>query len=130
MRPLPATVARARGCGIASGVEIAWTMLAVAGFCAVAWRLARSAFGLLRHVADVFWTDELSWTRARTGDLTGMQEADQEARTARRARWKDTGVVLLWTGALALPALLPWTREAYVVANLVWLLPRKGLRRE
>lgn len=126
MRGGEVTVARRRGHGIASGVEIAWTMLAVAGFCAVAWRLARSGFGLLRDLAEMIWADELSWTRARTGDLTGMQEADAAARAARRARWRDAGVVLLWTVVLVLPALLPWTREAYAVGNAVWLLPRKG----
>ncbi len=105
-------------------MEIAWTMLAVVGFAGVAWRALRAGIRLLDSVAELLWANELARARARRGDLTGMDQADAEARDGRRSRGRAALAVALWLLLLTAPAATPWTRVLYAMVSPVWLMPR------
>ncbi len=111
-------------------MEAALIILAVLGFIAVLVRLVRAAFGALRHSVDTFLAREAVEARARRGDLTGMAEAQNWNRGARRARIRSFVIVALWLAGLIAPAFTPWARELYAAYSLLWLFarPRPALR--
>lgn len=104
-------------------------VLGIMGFLAVARRAARTAFRLLHGGADELLTRELSRTRARRGDLTGLQEAEAHRELARRRRRLALGALVLWGGLLLLPPLTPWPAVLYALYSLLWFVPHgKGAR--
>src|SRR5690606_329088 len=105
-------------------------ILAVLGFVAVLVLLVRAAFGVLRHGVDAFLAREAVEARARRGDLTGMAEAQDWNRGARRARLRCSVLAALWLAGLVAPAFTPWTREVYAAYAVLWLFapPRPALR--
>jgi len=111
-------------------MEAALIILAVLGFVAVLIRLVRAAFGALRHGVDAFIAREAVEARARRGDLTGMAEAQDWNRGARRARLRSLLIAALCLAGLIAPAFTPWTREVYAAYSLLWLFahPRPALR--
>jgi len=103
-------------------------MLAAVGFAGVAWRALRAGMRLLGSGAELLWANELARARARRGDLTGMDQADAEARDARRSRSHAALAVAFWLLLLTAPAATPWTRVLYAMLSLVWLMPRKWVQ--
>ena len=103
-------------------------LLAVAGGAAAAWHVIRAASRFLRGGATGIWTEEMGRTRARLGDLTGLQESQRETRTAvaETRRW---GLLALgWLLVLVAPSLTPWARPLYASYSAFWLGPlvRRG----
>lgn len=111
-------------------MEAGFVVLAVLGFIAVLVRLVRAAFGALRHGVDAYLAHEAVEVRARRGDLTGMAEAQNWKRGARRARIRSFVIAALWLAGLVAPAFTPWARELYAAYSLLWLFsrPRPALR--
>ncbi|HEX6941217.1 MAG TPA: hypothetical protein VF158_17605 [Longimicrobiales bacterium] len=110
-------------------MELPFHILAVLGVVAVAWRWLRCAVRVLGRGAEAYFAGQVARTRARRGDLTGMEEASEDAATARRARWRASLGLTLWTSLLALPAwLLPRPVPVYAAYAALWVLPwlRRG----
>lgn len=105
------------------------TALAVAGFAAIAMRLVRAVFRLLRRATEAFAARETAGTRARRGDLTGMEEARTRAASARRALLRSGAAALGWTLLLAVPAFTARARLAYASYLAVWAVLRLMERR-
>lgn len=99
------------------------TILAVAGVGAAVWHVVRSGFRILRHGATGLWAEELARTRARRGDVTGVQESrgrtEEIARVRRRVVMEGAG----WLVLLVVPALTPWARPIYAVYAVLWAMP-------
>lgn len=93
------------------------------GIAALIWRLAGTSFRLLRRGVDAYLASETADTRAQRGDLTGMQEAVQVKRLARRRRAAALTWLAVWVALLILPASLHWTGWIYAACALLWLLP-------
>ena len=109
-------------------METAVTILAVAGFIAVARRLLRSLLRALTRTADVVIAREHAATRAQRGDLTGLQEATNARSAAKRRRYVELGLLSVWAGLLLVPPLTPWPYLLYASYSLLWLLPRRKSR--
>jgi hypothetical protein len=105
-------------------MEAALAVLAAIGFFVVAWRLVKAVLRLARLGLDVYAAGELADTRARRGDLTGMEEAKRAAAARKRARWRMVAPAVVWLLLLVLPALTPWTRSLYASYTLFWVLGR------
>lgn len=104
-------------------------LLAAIGVGGVIVRLGRTLLRLGLSSAEAAAASGLADVSARRGDLTGLAERRDAERAARGARRRDTAWAVLWLLVLILPPLLGWTPEAFAVAALVWLLPRRPLRR-
>jgi hypothetical protein len=104
-------------------VDTILTILAIAGVAAAVWHLLRAAFRFLSHGATGLWVGELGRTRARRGDVTGLQDAERDRREARsrknRAGLEATG----WLVLLVAPSLTPWARHIYAVCAVLWIVP-------
>ncbi|MEX0906898.1 MAG: hypothetical protein WD054_01100 [Gemmatimonadota bacterium] len=103
-------------------------LIGLAGFAAVALRLAGTMLLVLRRSADVFVAGGLAGTRAERGDLTGVDEATNARMLARRRRLTAIGHAFLWGGLLVVPFLTPWPGLLYAAYSLLWLLPRRDVR--
>lgn len=111
-------------------VETVLTLLAAAGIAAAAWHLVRAAFRFLRDAAAGIWADEMAQTYARRGDLTALEEQEQERSEAQRTGARSGLLAVVWLAALAAPQLTPWARPIYAAYALVLLEPAvRRLRR-
>ena len=104
------------------------TILAVAGIAAAAWHVLRAAVRFLSREAAGLWSDELARTRARRGDVTGLQDARREKSGLARLRRRALGEALGWTALLLAPAVTPWARTIYATYVVLWLVPFLGRR--
>ena len=102
-------------------------LLAVVGCVGLVYRLARSGLRLGLSALESASAGGLVEVSLRQGDLTGMAERQQQARTARRARLRAALLTLLWLALLVAPVVAGISRPVYALASLVWLLPRKPL---
>lgn len=109
-------------------MDAALDVLSVIGIAAVAWRLARSFLRLLGRGAESVWAEEMANVRSRRGDLTGMAEADEQARSVARSRRRAAAATGFWVFLLAAPAVTPWARPVYAGLSLLWLLPAPSVR--
>lgn len=98
-------------------------LLALLGFGALARRLLRSMFVLLRRGAEAFLAREAAELRARRGDLTGLDEARGSLRAARRSRALAGLGAALWLALIGVPPLLGYAAEVYALCALLWLVP-------
>lgn len=98
-------------------------LLAVLGGIAVARRAAASLLRLAHRGVDAFVAGEIEEVRARRGDLTGLQDAQQDVRHARGARQRAAAALCLWAGLLVVPPLTPWPIPMYAAYSLLWFLP-------
>lgn len=105
-------------------MEPALTILAVIGFAAALWRVARALFAAIFSGTDRYLARGAAQARAQRGDLTGMAEARERAAVAGRARWIALSRALLWLAVLVLPALSPWPRSVYAAYSVLWLFLR------
>jgi hypothetical protein len=103
-------------------------LLALVGCAALVFRLARAALRLGLTSLESVSAGGLVDISIRHGDLTGMAERQEQARTARRARTRAILLALLWAVLLLVPAVAGISRPVYALAALLWLLPRKPLR--
>ncbi|HSJ23990.1 MAG TPA: hypothetical protein VK929_04880 [Longimicrobiales bacterium] len=106
-------------------MDLAITILAVAGAAAVVVRGVASLFRALRGGVDAFLARDLADVRAQRGDLTGVSDAASVRAEARRRRMVALGAAGFWIGLLIVPPLTPWPRFLYVVYSLLWLVPRR-----
>lgn len=105
-------------------------ILAALGFAAVFRHLLRTLFRAARYGTYVLYAREIAATRARRGDLTGLEEARGWAGIARRERLQAVGGAFLWLGLLLLPAtIVPWALQVYSAYVLLWLIPARPMRR-
>ena len=104
-------------------------LLALIGFSAVFRQVLVHAFVVLRRGVDGYVARQVAGTRARHGDVTGMQDASTAATAARRRRRQSTLLLAVWVAVLGLPAFTPWPRELYALYSVLWLTPLRPLRR-
>jgi hypothetical protein len=109
-------------------MSILLLVLAVLGFVAVARRAALALLGLLGRGVDRFLAGEVAEVRARRGDLTGLTDARNEEKSARRAQVAAVAIFSFWTILLVVPTLTPWPRPIYATYSVLWLLPRAVAR--
>ena len=105
------------------------TLLAFAGGAALLGRLARASLRLGIRAAEVAATSGLAKVSARQGDVTALierRDAEAKARAGRRGALLGAAAWLLWLGV---PVLSGWTREAYALAALLWLVPSAPVTR-
>ncbi len=106
-------------------MEFPLNILALFGFVAALLRLTRAAVSVLRRGAEAFFAREVAETRARRGDITGMEKAQGAVMHARRERRRSLGLLVLWAALVILPpVLLPSPAPVYAAYNVLWLLPR------
>jgi hypothetical protein len=103
-------------------------LLALAGGAALLFRSARALLRLGLSAAEGATIDGLVEVSRRNGDLTGMAERQEQAKTIRRARSRSLLLFLLWGGLLAVPPLAGVAKLVYAAASFVWLLPRPPIR--
>lgn len=103
-------------------MEPALSILAVFGFVAVLWRLAGSLLRAARGGVDHFLARESAAVRAQRGDITGMEEAEEWMRRARRDRRDALLTTALWVSLLVAPAFTPVAREIYAAYSVLWLV--------
>lgn len=106
-------------------MSVAILLLAIAGVIAVILRLLRALFATLRGGVDAFLARDVAGTRAQRGDLTGVDDAHETARAARRLRLLALGAASVWVGLLIVPVLTPWPKLLYAGYSLLWLIPRR-----
>jgi hypothetical protein len=109
-------------------MDLAFMLLAVAGFAAAAVRAAVALFMALRSGVDSFLARGLAESRGQRGDLTGLADASVLRQTARRRRFVALGVFALWAALLIVPPLTPWPLLLYASYSLLWLVPRRRAR--
>jgi hypothetical protein len=105
-------------------MEIPLLILAAVGFAAVVRRLLWSIFRAARHGAYVLYAREIAATRARRGDLTGLEEAREWAVRARRERLRALGEASLWLALLIIPlSFMSRPLPAFWIYSAIWLIP-------
>ena len=101
-------------------------VLGIAGFLAALRGLTRASLRLVVRGVEVVMARETTDIRARRGDLTGFQAADQHAVQARNQRRRSVLAVAGWATLLAVPPMTPWTGLLYAAWAPLWLLsPRR-----
>jgi hypothetical protein len=111
-------------------MQLALLILAAIGLVAVCRRLLRSIFRVAREGAYVVYAREIATTRARRGDLTGLEEAGEWVDHARNERLRALGGAGLWLALLTLPLLvLHQALPAYAAYSTIWLIPKEIPRR-
>jgi hypothetical protein len=103
-------------------------LLALAGVAALLFRSARALLRLGLAAAEGATVNGLVEVSRRNGDLTGMAERQEQARTVRRARGRSLLLFLFWGGLLVVPAIAGVAKLVYAAASLVWLLPKPPIR--
>lgn len=99
------------------------TLLAAAGIATAAWHLVRAAVRFLRHAAAGVWADEMAQTHAQRGDLTSLEEREEDRVRATRAGARYGIEALGWLALLAVPSLTAWARPLYAAYSLLLLEP-------
>jgi hypothetical protein len=100
-------------------------LFGIAGFAAVTLRAAFALLNGLRGGVESLLARDLTEIRARRGDLTGVQEANELQGAARRHRLLALGAFSMWTGLLVVPPLTPWPGMLYAAYSVLWLVPRR-----
>ena len=98
-------------------------LLAIPGIAAVVLRWSMAVFVTARYSIERFVARQISDTRAARGDISGMTEAETFRRNSRAKQVRGVLEVLLWTGALVAPLILPGTFLIYALYGLLWFLP-------
>jgi hypothetical protein len=112
-------------------MELFFYILAALGFAAVLRYLLRSAFRAARYSAYMLYAREIAATRARRGDLTGLEEARGWGGIARREWLQAVGGAGFWLGLLIVPAtILPRAVPFYAAYVVIWLVPLRRPRRQ
>lgn len=106
------------------------TLLALAGCAALVLRLVRTVGRLALRAAEATAAAGLAEVSARRGDVTGMIERQSAVKSARRDRRGAMGAVGLWLAWLVVPVFGGWAREAFALASLLWLVPRRPSARK
>lgn len=105
-------------------------VLAVFGAFALLGQFLRAVAWLGLAIVEASAASGLSEVAARRGDLTGLAERRELEQRARTGRRRAGVLALAWLLLLLVPLFMGWTREAYAVASLLWLLPRsRGISR-
>lgn len=104
-------------------METILIILAVAGVAAALWHLVRAVFRFLSYGATGLWVRELGRTRARRGDVTGLQDARRDHRSASRRKTRAALEATGWLVLLLAPPLTPWARYVYASYALLWIVP-------
>ena len=107
--------------------EILLFIFVVAGGAALLYRTLFTALRLLLATSEATAAGGMAELSRRRGDLSGMAERAEVKRSARRARRRNLGLLLLWIFLLIVPIPFGWTREVYAAATLLWFLPRPPL---
>lgn len=105
------------------------TLLAFAGCAALLLRLVRAAGRLALRAAEASAAAGLADVSARRGDVTGMIERQNAVKRARRERRGAMGMAVVWLAWLVVPAFAGWAKEAFALASLLWLVPRRAVAR-
>lgn len=109
-------------------MELPVHILAVLGFVAVLRRFLKAALALATRAADAVYAHEMQATRARRGDVTGMEEAREWAVCACKGRREAIAAVVFWLALLLLPlSLASSPAPAYAAYAMLSLLD--GARR-
>lgn len=103
-------------------------LLALVGFAALAYRLARALFRVGLAAVEAGAVGGMMQVSVRQGDLTGMAERQAQVALSRRRRARALLEAALWTLLIVVPALAGVSRLVYAAAVLVWLLPRPPIR--
>lgn len=103
-------------------------VLAVVGIAAILRALVRTVLRLGLTAAEESTASGLADVSARRGDLTGLAERSEAAKSARRRRRRDLFLSALWLGWLAVPPFLGWAGEAYALAAPLWLVAPPRVR--
>lgn len=108
-------------------MEITVLILAVLGFVAMLLRFLKAALAAASQGANALYAREMQATRARRGDVTGMEEAREWVVCACNGRRQAILAVTVWTLLLALPlVLLSSPAPVYAAYSVLWL--RRGAR--
>lgn len=110
-------------------LSIVLLLLAALGLAAVLTRLARAALRLGLNAAEATASTGLAEISQRRGDITGFLERQASGVALRRARRRNLAALLGYGLLLAVPPFAGVAREAYAAAALLWLLPRRPVRR-
>lgn len=103
--------------------DAALTLLAIAGLGALSGLVAAAAFRLLRTGAEAHLARGAETARERTGDVTGLREAQAVRNRAVSHRRRAAFETVLWLLLLVVPPFTPWTRSVYAACAVLWLLP-------
>lgn len=110
-------------------LEIFLPLLAVLGFGALLFHAARALLRLGLVAAERAALSGMIEVSLRRGDLTGLAERRAQVASLRAARRRTAAVALLWLALIAVPPALGLAQQAYALAALLWLLPRRPIRR-
>lgn len=109
-------------------MEAILLLLAVVGAAAILRSLARTVLRLGLSAAEESTASGLAEVSARRGDLTGLAERSDVAKSARRRRRRDLLLSGMWLAWLAVPPFLGWAGEAYALAAPLWLVAPPRVR--
>jgi hypothetical protein len=109
-------------------LSIVLLLLALLGVAALVVRLGRAGLRLGLNAAEATAASGLAEVSQRRGDITGFMEGRASGEALRRARRRNLAAVLAYGLLLVVPLFTEAAREAYAVAALVWLLPRRPIR--
>jgi hypothetical protein len=104
-------------------------MLAIAGVGAILRSLARTVLRLGIGAAEESAATGMAEVNARRGDLTGLAERREAARSARRYRRLDVLQSLAWLLWLVVPPFAGLAPQAYAFAAPLWLIAAPRIRR-
>ena len=108
-------------------MELAVLILAVLGFVAVLLRFLKAALAAASQGANALYAREMQATRARRGDVTGMEEAREWVVCACKGRRQAVLAVTVWIALLALPLVfLRSPAPVYAAYSVLWL--RRGTK--
>jgi hypothetical protein len=108
-------------------MELAVLILAVLGFVAVLLRSLKAAVAAASQGANALYAREMQATRARRGDVTGMEEARGWVVCACKGRRQAIVALAFWITLLALPLVLSRSpAPVYAAYSALWL--RRGAR--
>lgn len=97
-------------------------LLGAMGVAALLWLFLGAVYRLVRAAAERFVAGGTAETRARRGDLTGLEEAQQWSSRARRREWGAVMRALGWGLLLVVPSLTVWAAPTYAGCAVLWLL--------
>ena len=97
-------------------------LAALAGLLALLRVLVSATMALARQALEGYVLRTLARTRAQSGDLTALTEANQLARANRLRRYRRWGEVLGLAGLLFVPTLTAYAMHIYALYNLFWYI--------